>query len=157
MSALAETKRRINIPVVTGEELYTKFEFREIFEKQAADIINPDVCNVGGILELKEIAAMAEPYYIAVSPHNYNSTTLGLAATIQVSTAIPNFLITEYFVNLEGFGQQIAKNPFVVEDGYIKVPDSPGIGIDLDEEALAKFPYQPFSPRSPRQYYEEGP
>ena len=157
VDALAETKRQINIPVVTGEELYTKFEFREIFEKQAADIINPDVCNVGGILELKEIAAMAEPYYIVVSPHNYNSTTLGLAATIQVSTAIPNFLITEYFVNLEGLGQQIAKNPFVVEDGYIKVPDAPGIGIDLDEEELAKFPYQPFAPRSPRQYYEEGP
>ena len=157
VSALAEAKRQINIPVVTGEELYTKFEFREIFEKRAADIINPDVCNVGGILELKEIAAMAEPYYIAVSPHNYNSTTLGLAATIQVSTAIPNFLITEYFVNLEAFGQQIAKNPFVVKDGYINVPDAPGIGIDLDEEELAKFPYQPFSPRSPRQYYEEGP
>ena len=59
INALAETKQRVNLPVVTGEELYTKFEFREIFEKRAADIINPDVCNVGGILELKEIAAMA--------------------------------------------------------------------------------------------------
>ena len=104
IDALAAVKRDVNIPIVTGEELYTKFEFREVFEKQAADILNPDVCNVGGILELKEIAAMAEPYYVVVSPHNFNSTTLGLAATIQVSAAIPNFLITEYFVNLEDFG-----------------------------------------------------
>ena len=157
IDALAAAKREINIPVVTGEELYTKFEFREVFEKQAADIINPDVCNVGGILELKEIAAMAEPYFVAVSPHNYNSTTVGLAATIQVSTAIPNFLITEYFVNLEEFGKEIAVDPFEVVDGYIKVPDTPGLGIELDEEALAMHPYRELPPRSPRQYHEEGP
>ena len=157
VDALAAVTRDVNIPVVTGEELYTKFEFREVFEKQAADIINPDVCNVGGILELKEIAAMAEPYYVVVSPHNYNSTTLGLAATIQVSATIPNFLITEYFVNFEEFGNDIAKNPFQVENGYIKIPDTPGIGIDLDEERLAKYPYEPFPERSIRQFYEEGP
>lgn len=157
VDALAAVKRDINLPVVTGEELYTKFEFREIFEKQAADIINPDVCNVGGILELKEIAAMAEPYFVVVSPHNYNSTTLGLAATLQVSATIPNFLITEYFVNLEEFGNDIAKVPFEVKDSYIQVPTTPGIGIDLDEDRLAAYPYQPFPARSPRQYYEEGP
>ena len=157
IDALAAVKRDVNIPIVTGEELYTKFEFREVFEKQAADILNPDVCNVGGILELKEIAAMAEPYYVVVSPHNFNSTTLGLAATIQVSAAIPNFLITEYFVNLEDFGNDIAVNPFKVENGYIRVPDTPGIGIELDEEQLSKYPYKPFDPRSPLQYYEEGP
>ena len=147
VDALAAVKRDINLPVVTGEELYTKFEFREVFEKQAADIINPDVCNVGGILELKEIAAMAEPYFVAVSPHNFNSTTIGLAATIQVSAAIPNFLITEYFVNLEEFGREIAFDPFVVEDGYIRLPDGPGLGIELDEERLAAHPYRPFPPR----------
>ena len=157
IDALAAVKRDINLPVVTGEELYTKFEFREVFEKQAADIINPDVCNVGGILELKEIAAMAAPYFVVVSPHNYNSTTLGLAATMQVSAAIPNFLITEYFVNLEEFGKDIAKVPFEVKDSYIQVPTTPGIGIDLDEARLANYPYQPFPARSPRQYYEEGP
>lgn len=157
VDALAEVKRQIHIPVVTGEELYTKFEFREVFEKRAADIINPDVCNVGGILELKEIAAMAEPYYIVVSPHNYNSTTVGLAATIQVSTTVPNFLITEYFVNLEAFGREIAKDPFKVENGYIKVPDAPGLGIELDEQALARYPYRQFAPRSVRQYHDEGP
>ena len=157
VDALAAVRREVNIPVVTGEELYTKFEFREIFEKQAADIINPDVCNVGGILELKEIAAMAEPYFVVVSPHNYNSTTVGLAATLQVCAMIPNFLITEYFVNLEPLGNDIAKTPFEVVDGYIKVPEAPGLGIDLDEEALSRYPYQPFAARSPRQYHEEGP
>ena len=157
VDALAAVRREVNIPVVTGEELYTKFEFREIFEKQAADIINPDVCNVGGILELKEIAAMAEPYFVVVSPHNYNSTTVGLAATLQVCAMIPNFLITEYFVNLETLGNDIAKKPFEVVDGYIKVPEAPGLGIDLDEEALSRYPYQPFAARLPRQYHEEGP
>ena len=155
--ALASVRQKINIPVVTGEELYTKFEFREVFEKQAADILNPDVCNVGGILELKEIAAMAEPYFVVISPHNFNSTTVGLAATIQVSAAIPNFLITEYFVNLEELGRDIAKTPFEVQDGYIQIPDTPGLGIDLDEERLAAYPYKPFPPRSPAQIWDEGP
>ena len=155
--ALASVRQKINIPVVTGEELYTKFEFREVFEKQAADILNPDVCNVGGILELKEIAAMAEPYFVVISPHNFNSTTVGLAATIQVSAAIPNFLITEYFVNLEELGRDIAQNPFEVKDGYIQIPDAPGLGIDLDEERLAAYPYKPFPPRSPAQIWDEGP
>ena len=155
--ALASVRQKINIPVVTGEELYTKFEFREVFERQAADILNPDVCNVGGILELKEIAAMAEPYFVVISPHNFNSTTVGLAATIQVSAAIPNFLITEYFVNLEELGRDIAKNPFEVKDGYIQIPDAPGLGIDLDEERLAAYPYKPFPPRSLAQIWDEGP
>ena len=157
VDALAEAKRQIGIPVVTGEALYTKFEFREVFEKQAADIINPDVCNVGGILELKEIAAMAETYFVAVSPHNYNSTTVGLAATIQVSAAIPNFLITEYFLNLEEFGSEVAVEPFEVEDGYIELPKGPGLGIELDEDALARYPYRQQPARSIRQYDEEGP
>ena len=157
IDALASAKRDINIPVVTGEELYTKFEFREVFEKQAADIINPDVCNVGGILELKEIAAMAEPYFVVVSPHNYNSTTLGLAATINASATMPNFLITEYFMNFEELGRDIATQPFQVENGYINLPESPGLGIDLDEESLAKYPYQEFPKRTIRTYGEEGP
>ena len=157
IDALASAKQNINIPVVTGEELYTKFEFREIFEKQAADIINPDVCNVGGILELKEIAAMAEPYFVVVSPHNYNSTTLGLAATVNASATMPNFLITEYFVNFEELGKDIATTPFEVENGYINLPESPGLGIDLDEESLAKYPYQEFPKRAIGEYSEEGP
>jgi galactonate dehydratase len=157
LDALAEVRRDVDVPVVTGEELYTKFEFREAFEKGAADIINPDVCNTGGILELKEIAAMAEPYYVAVSPHNYNSTTVGLAATVHASAVMPNFLVTEYFVNLESFGEEIARDPIEVEDGYIDVPDDPGLGIELDEDALAENPAHRESLRDIRQYDDEGP
>ena len=156
IKALAEVRSNINIPVVTGETLYTKSAYCEVFEKRATDIINPDVCNCGGILELKEIAAMAQPYYVAVAPHNFNSTTIGLAATINVSACIPNFLITEYFVNFKPRGDQISVNPFKVENGYIKIPDKPGLGLELDEEVMAKYPYREFPPRNIRQYYEEA-
>ena len=147
MDALAEVRREIDIPVVTGEELYTKSEFREVFEKRAADIINPDVCNVGGILELKEIAAMAEPSYVAVSPHNYNSTTVGLAATVHASATMPNFLITEYFVNFEPIGKEVTTSMLVQEGGYVRLPTTPGLGVDFDEDALRARAYQHFPDR----------
>ena len=157
LDALAEVRHSINLPVVTGEELYTKAEFREVFEKSAADILNPDVCNCGGILELKEIAAMAEPYFVVMSPHNYNSTTIGLAATIQACAVMPNFLITEYFVNFTECGNAISVNPVEVENGYIHLPTSPGLGLELDEKALSAFPYREFPKRHLRQFNEEGP
>lgn len=157
IEALAEVRGKINLPVVTGETLYTKSAFRQVFEKRAADIINPDVCNCGGILELKEIAAMAEPYHVVVSPHNFNSTTIGLAATLNISACIPNFLITEYFVNFKARGDEIAVNPLKVENGYIRIPQGPGLGLVLNEEAMARYPYREFTKRDIRQYYEEGP
>ena len=140
LEALAECRRQIAIPIVTGEELYTRAEFRRCFELRAADIVNPDVCNCGGIQELRAIAQMAEPSLVTVSPHNYNSTTVGLAATVQVSAAIPNFLITEYFVNFEARGREIAAPALEVRDGFIAVPTRPGLGVELDEGALARFP-----------------
>jgi galactonate dehydratase len=140
LEALAECRRQIAIPIVTGEELYTRAEFRRCFELRAADIVNPDVCNCGGIQELRAIAQMAEPSLVTVSPHNYNSTTVGLAATVQVSAAIPNFLITEYFVNFEARGREIATPALEVRDGFIAVPTRPGLGVELDEGALARFP-----------------
>ena len=155
IEGLVEAKRNIKIPVVAGEELYTKAEFRPVFEKRAADIINPDVCNCGGILELREIAAMAESYHISVSPHNYNSTTIGLAATLQASAGMPNFLITEFFVNFEPIGREISMAPFEVESGYIELPSGPGLGIDLDEAAMARYPYKEFDTRSLRTPDEE--
>jgi galactonate dehydratase len=157
LEALAECRREIRIPIVTGEELYTKAEFRPVFEKQAADIINPDVCTCGGILELKEIAAMAEPYYVTVSPHNYNSTTIGLAATLQVAATIPNFLITEYFVNFEARAHEVATTPFHVDHGYIALPTAPGLGIELHQEVLARYPYREFPLRGLPTFHDEGP
>ena len=148
VAALAEVRASVDIPIVTGETLYTKAAFREVFEERAADIINPDVCNCGGILELKEIAAMAEPYYVSVSPHNYNSTSIGLAASVQVAACIPNFLITEYFINFEETGREVAIEPFEVVDGAIALPEKPGLGMELDEQELLKRPYEEHRPRN---------
>jgi galactonate dehydratase len=156
VDALAEVRMRTSLPIVTGEELYTKKEFREVLEKKAADILNPDVCSCGGVLELKEIAAMAEPYFVAISPHNYNSTTVGLAATMQASAVMSNFLITEYFVNFAELGSEISVNPIKVEKGYIRLPTSPGLGLELDEDALLRHPYRELHRRNLRQFYEEG-
>jgi len=145
---LAEVRAAVNVPVVTGECLYTKFDFRRILENRAADILNPDVASCGGILQFKEIAAMAEPYLVSISPHNYNSTALGLAATIQVSAVIPNFVIAEYFVSFVETGDAISKNPLRIENGYISLPTGPGLGLEVEEEALKNFPYQRFDLRS---------
>jgi galactonate dehydratase len=139
MDGLADVRQRINLPVVTGEALYSKSQFAEVFAKRAADILNPDVCNCGGILALKEIAAMAEPWHVAVAPHNYNSTTLGLASTLQVAACMPNFLIAEYFVNFETLGAEItAGHGFAVEGSHISLPSAPGLGLSLDESALQR-------------------
>lgn len=142
LDATVLVRQKINIPVVVGEALYTKSEFRVALEKQAADIINPDVCNVGGILELKEIAAMAEAHCVALAPHGNNSTTVGLAASLQIAACSPNFLIMEYPMSWEPVANEIALNPLKVEKGAIALPTAPGIGIELDEKALAKFPYR---------------
>jgi galactonate dehydratase len=133
LQAIAQIRGRIAAPVVTGEELYSKAAFRPVFEQQAADIINPDVSSVGGILELKEVAAMAEPYLVAVSPHNYNSTSVALAATVQVSATMPNFLITEYFVPLEEISRKLAPDALVPQDGWIDLPTRPGLGLTVDD------------------------
>ncbi len=147
MEALAAARDKIAIPVVTGEELYSKFEFRRVFETGAADIINPDVCNVGGIMEMREIAAMAETYMVGVAPHNYNSTSIGLAATASAAACMPNFVITEFFVNLDTLSRRITPSPFAVEEGSIRVPQGPGLGMELDEEALAAHSYRQFPAR----------
>jgi galactonate dehydratase len=156
-AALAECRRQIRMPIVTGEELYTRSEFREVFERRAADIINPDVCNVGGIQELCAIAAMAEAYHVVVSPHNYNSVTVGLAATLQVAAVIPNFLITEYFVNFGPRASEIAVQPFLVQGGYLTVPTAPGLGIELREDVMARHAYRQFPARAIPTPREEGP
>lgn len=156
MAGLAEARREINLPVVTGEELYTKAEFRDVFEQRAADIINPDVCNCGGILELREIAAMAEVYHVVVSPHNYNSTAIGLAATVHAAAGMPNFLITEYFVNFEEVSRAVG-TPLTPVNGVIELPTAPGLGVNIDEAALARYAYQEFPNRSLRRPEDEVP
>jgi len=153
--ALAEVRAATDVPIVTGEALYGKSAFREVFERRAVDIINPDVSNCGGILELVQIAAMAEPYYVAVSPHNYNSTAIGLAATVQASACMTNFCITEYFMNFAETSAAIAPGCLTPVDGYVPLPDKPGLGVDLDADELAKRPYRRPGMRKLRTYAEE--
>ena len=141
---LSEIRSSINMPVVTGEALYTKNAYPDVFSKRCADIINPDVANTGGILELKEIGAMAEANQVAMSPHNYNSTTIALASTLQAAITMPNFLITEYFLPFEKVGLDITDNPLIPKDGYITLNDSPGLGISLNEDKLKNYPYKEF-------------
>ncbi len=96
------------IPIVTGEALHTKEAFFECLAKRAADILNPDICVVGGITAMLDIAAMAQPQAVVMAPHNYNSTLMGLAATVHLSAVIPNFRIAEYFVNFQDLCRDIS-------------------------------------------------
>lgn len=138
-AGLAEVRQASSAAVVTGETLYTKDDFRAVFETRCVDIINPDIAACCGILELKEIAAAAEPYMIAVSPHNYNSTTVALAATMQASAGMPNFLLTEYFMSFDKLGAEICEDPLVPIDGYIALRDKPGLGLTLDEAKIRRM------------------
>jgi galactonate dehydratase len=155
--ALAVIRRATGLPIVIGEATYLKQGFRPLLEARAADIINPDVACVGGILELKEIAAMAEPYFVACSPHNYNSTVLGLASTVHASATMPNFIITEYFLPLVAFGDKVSPNQLKPKNGYIDLPTAPGLGVDVDEAALAEFAAKPYPLRKLRTPSDEGP
>jgi len=143
------------IPTVTGEAVYGLEGFSPIIANRSVDIINPDVANCGGILELLNIAAAAEAQMIAVSPHNYNSTTLALAATVHASACMPNFVITEYFLPFEELGKQICRNPFVPKNGYLTLPEGPGLGMDIDEAALRERASRPFPARTLRQAEDE--
>ena len=154
---LAYIRKNIGVPVVIGEATYTKTGFRPLLEKRAADILNPDVACVGGILELKEIAAMAESFLVAVSPHNYNSTTVALASTVHASATMPNFVITEYFLPFVEFGDSICRNQLKPRNGYIELPTAPGLGIEMDEEALRRVPAKPYTLRKLRMPADEGP
>ena len=129
--------RGTTVPVATGERLYTKWGFRELLEKQAAAIIQPDLCHAGGILECKKIAAMAHTYYVAIAPHSPFGP-LSLAAAIQLDTCTPNFYIQEM-----GAGDlDVLKEPIEFKDGYFTIPARPGLGVELDEERIAHHPYQ---------------
>lgn len=157
LDLVAEVRNQISTPVVTGETLYTKEDFKEVFEKRAADIINPDICAVGGIGAMLDLAALAQPHAVAVSPHNYNSTIVGLAATVHFSAVIPNFTIAELFINLLPACDELAVNPLQIKDGYIELPTGPGLGVDLDKDVLLSRPYKDFPHKDMRQYWEEFP
>ena len=129
---LADIARSTHLPIATGERIFTKWGFREILEKRAASILQPDLCHAGGITEGRIIAGMAEAYYATIAPHNPLGP-ISLAAGIQLAAAIPNVLCQEQVSLGEGYLRQ----PFQVENGYIPLPATPGLGVELDEHALA--------------------
>lgn len=137
VDVMVTVARSTSIPIASGERLFTKWGFRELLEKQAVAIVQPDLCHAGGILETKKIAAMSEVYYGSVAPHNPLGP-IALAACLQLDTCTPNFLIQEHpsLDTGEDLGVGIFKNPFVIKDGYIDVPTRPGLGVEIDEEAL---------------------
>jgi galactonate dehydratase len=132
VDVMAEIARGTFLPIATGERIFTKWGFREILEKGAASILQPDLCHAGGITETRLIAGMAESYYAAIAPHNPLGP-ISLAAGLQLAASIPNFLCQEQVSLGEGY----LRRPFVVNDGYVDVPTGPGLGIEIDEEQLA--------------------
>jgi galactonate dehydratase len=156
--ALAKVAAHINIPIATGERLYTKFGFRRILELGAVDVVQPDLCNCGGISEGKKIAAMAEAYYAHIAPHNPLSP-ISTAVAVQLDACTPNFLIQEYLSDVKPFTAKwgsredtksfarkelLVDSPLKVENSYIKVPTGPGLGIKVNEEVFKKYPYKPW-------------
>ncbi len=129
---MAEIARSTYLPIATGERVFTKWGFREVLEKQAAVILQPDLCHAGGITEVRLIAGMAEAYYATIAPHNPLGP-ISLAAGVQIAASIPNFLCQEQVSLGEGY----LKNPFQVRDGYLDLPTGPGLGITLDDDAVA--------------------
>jgi galactonate dehydratase len=141
LDALAEVRRNISgTDLATGERLFSRWDYRQLIERQLVDIIQPDVCHCGGISELRRIAAAAETYYTRVAPHNPNGP-VATAASIQLSAAIPNFDILEYAIPAPEY-LKIVKTAPELKDGYFAIPDAPGLGIDLNEEAMKEFPYR---------------
>ncbi len=148
--ALAEVRRQCRIPVATGERLFGRHAFRELLVKQAVDVIQADVGNAGGILEVYKIAAMAEAFYVSMAPHNPWSP-LTTAISLHLDAVVQNFLIQE--IPTAGshpdrgriLKQQIEKP----RDGFLDIPTGPGWGVDLDEEYIRSIQWQPGAP--PRQ------
>lgn len=156
VDCMVNIARKTTVPIAAGERLFGKWQYRELIEKQAVSIIQPDICHVGGIYEGRKLAAMIEMYYGSVAPHNPLGP-ISLASCIQLDACIPNFLVQEHPGNPDksDLGVGYIKEPFVIEDGYIKVPTKPGLGIELDEEALKDKIYDG-KWTTPRQYYEDG-
>lgn len=154
---VAQTRQAISTPVVTGETLYTKEDFLRVLERRAADILNPDICAVGGLQQMLDIATMAQPHAVAIAPHNYNSTVIGLAATVHYSALITNFTIAECFINLQDACAEIAAPGVTMKDGWADLPAAPGWGVDIDIDALRRRPYKDFPHKNMRTYDEEPP
>ncbi|HEV3430466.1 MAG TPA: mandelate racemase/muconate lactonizing enzyme family protein [Paraburkholderia sp.] len=139
--AMAEVARHTSIPISAGERLTTKYEFHKLLEAGAASIIQLNVARVGGLLEAKKVATLAEVYYAQIAPHLYNGP-IGAAASIQLAACTPNFLIQESIGTWGGFHAEVLKQPIQWEEGYIIPSKAPGLGVELNMDVVrANSPY----------------
>ena len=139
---LAEVKNRIRVPIAAGERLYSRWDYVEFLAAGCADFVQPDVSHAGGIMEVKKIAAMAECRHLAVCPHN-PSGPVANAAALQLAGCVPNFQVLETMASDVPHRQEISDEEISLEDGMMRIPDKPGLGIDINEDAIAEHPYIP--------------
>jgi galactonate dehydratase len=137
---MAKVARATSIPIATGERLTTKYEFARVLAAGAANILQMNLGRVGGLLEAKKVAALAEVHYAQIAPHLYCGPVVG-AANIQIATCSPNFLILESIQQWGGFHAQILKKPIRWENGYVIPPTAPGLGVELDEAVALAHPF----------------
>ena len=142
---MARVARPTSIPIATGERLTTKYEFARVLETGAASILQMALGRVGGILEAKKIAGMAEAHYAQVAPHLYCGPIDG-AANIQLSRLLAQFPDPRGIETWGGFHAEILKKPIHWQDGYVIPPTGPGLGVELDEEVAAQAPYEGRAP-----------
>lgn len=133
VGAMADVAASTTVPIATGERLFTRWGFREVLEKGAAAVLQPDLAHCGGISEGRKIAALAETYYAQLAPHNPLGP-VNLAASLQLALTVPSFLCQEQL----HLGPGILREPFVIANGYIEAPTTPGLGIEVDPDVLAR-------------------
>ena len=141
IDALAEVCRAVRVPIATGERLATRHQFREVLEKRAAHVIQPDLCHCGGLLEAKKIAAMAEAYYVGVAPHNPLGP-IANAAALHFALSTPNFLIQEDMLADVPWRWEVVESSLRTEGGYWLPSDAPGLGVRVNEAEAARHPFQ---------------
>jgi galactonate dehydratase len=141
IDALVEVRRASPVPIATGERLVSRFAFRELFEKQACHIVQPDLCHCGGLWEAKKIAAMAEVYYMGVAPHNPLGPVAN-AAALHFALSTPNFLIQEDMLSDVPWRWEVVLSSLETKDGYWLPSRTPGLGIEVDETAAAQHPFE---------------
>jgi galactonate dehydratase len=135
VDALKLVSDHVPFPIATGERLLSRWEFREVFEKQAVAYIQPDISHAGGITELKKIANMAEVYYIHIMPHCAIGP-VAFSASLHVDAVVPNFLMQEQID--QGLGAGLLKEDWLVKEGHIDLPVKPGLGFEIDEQEIQK-------------------
>jgi galactonate dehydratase len=141
IDALAKLAAHVDVPLATGEMLYTKYQFRDLLVREAVSIIQPDVCCAGGLLECKKIAAMAEAFYVGLAPHNPMGP-VATAVNVHLAATCPNFVILEYIPDDRPPRRDLVVEPMKLVDGYLELPTAPGLGIELNEAAFVHFPYR---------------